>query len=86
MIGVDNFVGFTPALDDRDMQRLLDSLAAGVSVTTVAKVFGVSRRTVYRYREARLETVVVGGYPQTFLVYADRPPVLVTRRNSAKVA
>jgi hypothetical protein len=85
MIGVDNFVGPELALDDVDLERLLRALDRGAKVSDVALVFGLSKRTVYRYRYARLETVDVAGWPLTFLVFRKRPPSLVSRRGASKV-
>lgn len=82
MIGVDNKVGPELALDDVDLRRLLASLEAGTKPRDVARAFGLSVRTVYRYRTVRLETVDVAGHRFTFVVFRDpkRRPVPVRSR------
>lgn len=86
MTGLDNLTGPVPSLDDHDLGRLLRALAAGTPVAACARAFGVTRRTVYRYRGARLERVQVGNHELVFVVYADgRPPVQVSQRRHPRI-
>lgn len=86
MTGRDNLCGPVPALDDVDLGRLLRALETGTAVRQVAKAFGLHSRTVYRYRGAKLQQVLVGDHVMTFLVYPDdRLPVLVTQRRHPRV-
>ncbi len=88
MVGHDNFNGPFRALDGTDVARLIRYLDGGIPVPAIAEAFGISKRSVHRYRGARLETIDVAGWPMTFLVFSDplRSPVQVSRRNAAHVA
>lgn len=80
MIGVDNRTGPHPSLAVRDVQRTHDLLERGATISQVAEVMQVSKRTVYRYRDARLVRQRIAGYPLVFLLYPGRRPVLIEGR------
>lgn len=86
MVGLDNHTGPRAALLAEDVLRLQRSLAAGTRLEDAARAFGVSIRTVQRYREAKLEQAVVAGHLLTFIVWrpGDVPHPLETRRRTGR--
>jgi transposase len=69
------------ALDAHDIARLSERRAAGWSIEALANTYGVSKRTVYRYAQARVHRVEVDGYEALFATgHRSSPwPVQLTR-------
>lgn len=87
MIGHDNLTGPEPALDDVDLQRVVRALASpGVSVVALARAYGVSARTMYRYRGCTVEHHTIGGQHVAYLCRPGRKPVPVTARRVGRPA
>lgn len=51
MIGLDNSLGPFPALDDRERRAVVVAYLRGTPAAELARAYGVSVRTVYRYLE-----------------------------------
>ena len=79
MIGVDNYVGPYICLTARDVRRMMRMLEAGARSADIADALSVSRRTVQRYRRARVESVIVGDWRLTFLLRRGEVPSLLER-------
>ena len=68
MLGHDNLDGPYACLVERDIRHVQRMYAAGHQTHEIAAAMGVHRRTVLRYREARVVTVEVEGWPIKFLI------------------
>jgi len=84
MIGVDNRTGPHPSLTARDIRRVHVLSAQGSTGPEIARVLGVSVRTVRRYLRAYLVTQTVAGHPLTFIVYPGKRPVLIDAPGSRR--
>ncbi len=61
-----------PGLEPWQIRELQDDHRRGALVDDLAARYGVSRRTVYRYLEARVERVFVDGWTAWFALHNDK--------------
>lgn len=80
MIGLDNRTGPMPALLAKDVERLIRA-ANTTRPAELARAYGISVRSVYRYRSSRVEWVEVDGHRIAFLCRPGHPPVVLATRS-----
>jgi hypothetical protein len=81
VIGVDNRTGPRAALIVEDIRAIHAMRSQGSTAPEIARSYGVSVRTVWRYLAASIVHTTIAGHPMTFLVYPGRRPVLVDSRS-----
>lgn len=61
-------------LTPEQQEKVRQHRAQGWSADAIANLYGISRRSVYRYLKGELVEVRVGDYTTTFLLESDRNP------------
>ena len=60
------------SLEPWQIRELLDDHRRGIKPDELAAAYGISKRTVYRYLDARVERIYVDGWTAWFALHSDK--------------